>query len=278
MEDYQNKLFPYAYNIMGTVEDAKDVVQDVVSKFLTTDLSDIQNNQGYLVKSVVNHAINTKKRNQKLVGDSLWLPEPIATDRTDTNINREEIISYSLLVLLENLSPKERAVFILKEAFDYSHDEIGDVLNITSANARKLLSRSRGKMSEEAGTVPSNDIQHKNHDLERYIRAIKSGDVKSLEQMLSEDISLAADGGGQVNVVRELTLGREMTLELLFYVFQTYQELLTIRIAQINHQPALLFYKGRKLINCQIFEWNNKAGKITKIFAVVARNKLKGLF
>lgn len=278
MEDYQNKLFPYAYNIMGTVEDAKDVVQDVVSKFLSTDLSDIRNNQGYLVKSVVNHAINTKKRNQKLVGDSLWLPEPIATDRTDTNINREEIISYSLLVLLENLSPKERAVFILKEAFDYSHDEIGEVLNITSANARKLLSRSRGKMSEEAGTVAFNDIQHKNHDLERYIRAIKSGDVKSLEQMLSEEISLAADGGGRVNVVRELTLGREMTLELLFYVFQTYQELLTIRIAQINHQPALLFYKGRKLINCQIFEWNNKAGKITKIFAVVARNKLKGLF
>lgn len=260
---------------MGTVEDAKDIVQDVMSKFLVSERSGIQNEQGYLVKSVINHAINTKKRNQKLVGERIWLPEPVATDRSDSNINRDEIISYSMLVLLEKLSPKERAVFILKEAFDYSHDEIGDALDITSANARKLLSRSRAKVSDEMTAV---DLQSSSRDLEGYIRAIKNGDVKSLEKMLSEDISLAADGGGQVNVVRELTLGRDMTLDLLFYVFQTYQEMLTIRIAQINHQPALLFYKGRNLINCQIFEWDRSTGLITKIFAVVARNKLRGLF
>lgn len=275
LENYQDKLFPFAYNIVGSVEDAKDVVQDVVIKHYASDSAGIDNVMGYLVKSVINHAINTKKRNQKIVADRLWLPEPMATDRSDANINREEIISYSLLVMLEKLSARERAVFILKEAFDYSHSEIGDVLDISIENARKLLSRSKKKIhSEEYQCAPGNHKQSSSY-LNDYIKAIKNGDVKSLEKMLSEDISLTADGGGQIKVVRELTEGRKLSLKILFYVFQTYQELQTIKITEVNHQPALLFYDDETLTNCQVFELDESQSMVKKIYSVLDPAKLK---
>ncbi|MEO9852601.1 MAG: sigma-70 family RNA polymerase sigma factor [Reichenbachiella sp.] len=275
MENYQDKLFPFAYNIVGSVEDAKDVVQDVVIKHYASDSAGIDNVMGYLVKSVINHAINTKKRNQKIVADRLWLPEPMATDRSDANINREEIISYSLLVMLEKLSARERAVFILKEAFDYSHSEIGDVLDISIENARKLLSRSKKKIhSEEYQCAPANHKQSSSY-LNDYIKAIKNGDVKSLEKMLSEDISLTADGGGQIKVVRELTEGRKLSLKILFYVFQTYQEFQTIKITEVNHQPALLFYDDETLTNCQVFELDESQSMVKKIYSVLDPAKLE---
>lgn len=277
MENYQDKLFPFAYNIVGSVEDAKDIVQDVIIKHYASDVSGIDNEMGYLVKSVINHAINTKKRNQKIVADRLWLPEPMATDRSDADINREEIISYSILVMLEKLSARERAVFILKEAFDYSHSEIGNVLDITTQNARKLLSRSKKKMlAEEYQGTPSNHIQPPTY-LKKYIKAIKNGDVKSLEKMLSEEITLTADGGGQIKVVRELTEGRKLSLKILFYVFQTYQELQTIKMVEVNHQPALLFYDDETLTNCQVFELDENQSMVKKIYSVLDPDKLKFL-
>lgn len=277
MEDYQNKLFPFAYSIMGSVEDAKDVVQDVVVKHLSADRKQIDNVTGYLVKSVVNHAINTKKRNQKLVADRLWLPEPMATDRSDANINREEIISYSMLVMLEKLTARERAVFILKEAFDYSHSEIGVLLDISVENARKLLSRSKKKLIQEDQTNTSM-INHKSTiDLAQYVKAIQNGDVKSLERMLSEDISLSADGGQEIKVIREFTEGRKMTIKLLLYVFKTYQQTQTIKIAEVNHQPTLLFYEDTILVNCQVFEFNEAQPVIKSIYSVLAPEKLKTL-
>ncbi|WP_303319058.1 sigma-70 family RNA polymerase sigma factor [Flavivirga abyssicola] len=272
MKNYQNILFPYAYNILGSVEDAKDAIQDVLTKHLSIDKDHIENDIGYLIKSVINQSINIKKRHSKIVSNRLWLPEPLSTETADNNIDREEIISYSLLVLLEKLTARERAVFILKEAFDYSHKDISKNINITIENSRKLLSRGKTKLANYQTTTLSHSAPLPSY-MESYIKTIKNGDVKRLEKMLSEDISLHADGGEHIKVVRELTIGKSASLKLLFYVYKTYLELLSIKITQINHQPALLFYNEDSLINCQVFDFENN--KIKSIFSIVDPNKIK---
>jgi len=275
LKDYQKLLFPYAYNITGSSEDAKDAIQDILVKHFSFRNENIKNETGYLIKSVINQSINIKKRKDKVNLNKIWLPEPVATEKSDDSINRDEIISYSLLVLLEKLTPKERAVFILKEAFDYSHKDIAETIDLTIENARKLLSRARTKLSLSENKTKQYSSHNTSSYMEEYIDVIKNGDVKRLEKMLSKDISLAADGGGKISVVRELTIGKSAALDLLFYVFQTYQELQTIKISEINHQPALLFYQEGVLVNCQVFEleWGN----IKRIFSILAPNKLKSI-
>jgi RNA polymerase sigma factor (sigma-70 family) len=273
-QNYQNKLFPYAYNILGSSDDAMDAIQDVVAKFLLNPDKNIENENAYLIRSVINQSINIKKRNQKNIGNSMWLPEPVSTEKADSNIERKEIISYSMLLLLEKLNPKERAVFILKEAFDYSHQEIADVLSFSIENSRKLLSRAK-KLLEESDLASTPSLSVSSDLLHKYINIIKNGDVSALEQMLSADIRVKADGGGKIKVVSELTIGIKAAIDLILYVYQTYQKSFTVEFSMLNHQPALLFYNDGELINCQIFELEKHNDKIRKIYSVVDPAKLK---
>ncbi|WP_422350586.1 sigma-70 family RNA polymerase sigma factor [Flagellimonas sp.] len=275
MEDYQNKLFPYAYNILGSADDAKDAIQEILIKYQDVKNQAVQNEMGYLVRSVINESINLKKKRQLGLSDALWLPEPIATDATDEQIDSSAIISYSMMVLLEKLTPKERAVFILKEAFGYSHKEIGLVLEMTLENSRKLLSRGRSRLRSLKRGVSMDHAKVPKAYLERYVDSIRSGDIKNLEQMLSEDIMVSADGGDEIQVVRELTRGLKAAVKLLLFVFKTYQQKNKIVVSEVNHQPALLYYQAGVLVNCQIFQIED--GKIVQIHAQLAPNKLKAL-
>ena len=275
MKNSHDILFPYAYNILGSAEDAKDVIQDALVKYISIDKKHIKNEIGYLVKSVVNQAINLKKKRSRAITSEVWLPEPISTDNADSNINKEEILSYSMLALIEKLTAKERAVFILKEAFDYSHREIADTLGLTIENSRKLLSRSRTKLEDNKSTgsrIPQKDSSLSQH----YVEAMKNGDVSALEQLLSEDIQLAADGGESIKVVRELTSGITNTSRLLLYVYHAFLAGLEIEFAAVNHQPAILYYQNGSLYNCQVYELEGQ--KIRRIFSIVDPNKLRLLF
>lgn len=276
LKNYQRKLFPYAYNILGSAEDARDAIQDVVVKYVAAPKEGIENETNYLIKSVINQSINIKKRNKKKAGDTLWLPEPIATEKADENINRNEIISYSMLVLLEYLTPRERAVFILKEAFDYSHEEIAHTLSLSVENSRKLLSRAKNELKHTNESFKTSFSSGTSAFLQEYIHLVKNGDTKALAEMLSKEIALKADGGRKINIISALTVGIQPVTELMLYVYKTYQQSLAIRLCTINHQPALLFYEGNTLINCQIFEFENR-DKIKQIYSIVDPDKLKNI-
>lgn len=272
MENYQNKLFPFAYNILGSVDDAKDIVQDVIVKSLTLKENDIQNKTGYLIRSVINSAINLKKKKDKSTRYGIWLPEPISTENADKNIHKTETLSYSILILLEKLNPRERAVFILKNGFDYAHQEIAEILKISIENSRKLLSRAKTKLHLESNNNIHLSANSNNHLMLNYIEIIKNGDTKKLESLLSKDISLIADGGNTTKVVKAQTNGIKETSDLLFYVHETYQKKQKVILSQINYQPALLFYSRNKLTACQIFNIRNN--QITNIYAIVDSKKL----
>ncbi|MBC7937655.1 MAG: sigma-70 family RNA polymerase sigma factor [Rhizobacter sp.] len=276
MNNYQRKLFPYAYNILGSIDDVMDAIQDVMVKYVSAPKQGVENETGYLIKAVINQSINIKKRNKKIAGDTMWLPEPIATEKADANINRREIISYSMLFLLEYLNPKERAVFILKEAFDYSHEEIAGTLSISIENSRKLLSRAKNELKTKDRKF-SDFKKAISGSLQGYISILENGDVKSLEKMLSTDIAVMTDGGPEIKIVSELTVGVKATAALMMYVYKTYQKTLSILPAIINHQPALIFYDGNTLINCQVFEFEEGAKKISHIYSIVDPEKLKNI-
>lgn len=276
MKDYQRTLFPYAYNILGSSEDAKDAIQDVMVKYMASPQKEITDEKNYLIRGVINQSINIRKKKQRIAGDPLWLPEPIATEKADTGINRDEIISYSMMVLLEHLNPKERAAFILKEAFDYSHEDIAQALSITVENSRKLLSRAKNKLTVPVKPIDETPL-NANAYMENYMAVIKSGDVKSLEKMLAEEVSVSTDGGGKIKIVRAFIQGLQEASKLLLYVFQTYQKKNTIRLSVVNHQPALLFYDGGTLVNCQIFDLEPVTGKILRIYSMVDPDKLKNI-
>jgi RNA polymerase sigma-70 factor (ECF subfamily) len=276
IDDYRQTLFPYAYNILGSSEDAKDAVQDVVSSFISSSRTGIENEKGYLIKSVVNHSINIKNRRKKIkYGDTTRLPEPYATDEADTGINLREIVSYSLLILLEQLNSKERAVFILKEGFGYSHEEIAEVLSTNVENARKLLSRARTKLAQSSKSSGASSKLPSEKFLERYITAITERNTKSLENILSEDITYFADGGGKINLVKDKCHGVTEVADLLITVYHKFQTTQSFVETEINHQPALLFYEGPQLKACQIFTISGD--RIRQIHTIVDPDKLKNL-
>lgn len=275
-QNYQKKLFPYAYNILGSVDDAFDVIQDVIVKFIERGGDNIKNESAYLITSVVNKSINLKKRNQKTIGDLTWLPEPIATENADHSINTKEIISYPVLVLLELLNPKERAVFILKIAFDYPHQKIAEILAISVDNSKQLLSRAK-KILKEKGAGSSHTGNASKALLHKYVDVIKNGDVKKLEEMLSANITTHAGGGGKAGKAVEITTGIKAVAQLLVHSYERYLNKFDIAFKDVNNSPAALFYKGGKLVGCQVFEIDTDTDAITNIYFIAGRKKLQGL-
>jgi RNA polymerase sigma factor (sigma-70 family) len=271
----QKILFPYAYNILGSAEDAKDVIQDVLSHYIGTPPEGVENEKNYLIRSVINRAINAKKRKRKTIGQSeIWLPEPVATDdAADRNLYLKDILSYSLLVLLEKLQATERAVFILKESFDYTHLEIAGVLSITEGHSRKLLSRAKAKLFKPGPGAKDRDAQPFVL-LERYLDAIKRRDTPQLEKLLSADIAYFADGGRHLRVLKKSCTGVTAVADLAILAYHRFLARLTLRLIRVNYQPAFAFYNGDRITVCQVFHIS-KEGKILQISTVVDPEKLR---
>ncbi|MDP4283684.1 MAG: sigma-70 family RNA polymerase sigma factor [Bacteroidota bacterium] len=276
MDHIRKLLATYAYNILGSYEEAKDVVQDAYLKFSQTSHEAIENKKAYLIRTVINLSINQKKRQKKLVQHypGQWLPEPIATEKADTVINRKEILSYSLMILLEKLNAKQRAVFILKEAFDYDHKEIAAVLNITEEYSRKIFSRAKQQL-KEAATADSTIIP-KDY-LDKYIDVIYKADTQQLENLLQKDITIISDGGGKVTAAINPVSGRKAVMKFLLGVYKKFYDRKDIHIkkSNINHQPAILYYKDNKPVNCQVFDL--EIGHISRIWFIRNPDKLQSL-
>ena len=134
-----------------------------------------------------------------------WLPEPVATEKSDTTIIRKEILSYSLIVLLEKLNAKQRAVFILKEAFEYDHKEIAELLQINEENCRKIYSRAKHEL--KVPNIADSTFIYKDY-LDKYMEVIYNADTKQLENLLQNDISVISDGGGKVSALLHPVYGK----------------------------------------------------------------------
>lgn len=272
--DLTPTLKAYAYNICGSVADAEDVVQDVLLKFLDVDQQHIDNVKAYLIRMVINRAIDQKKKLQRLVLDypGEWLPEPVAVEKADAGINRKELLSYSLMVLLEKLNPRQRAVFILKEAFGYEHTEIAEVLAIKPDLSRQLLTRAK-KSIGTPGLHTGNTVPEA--FLNKYLHVLQSGNMEQLEALLNEDAVSVSDGGGKARAAVKPVYGKKSVAALLLGLYRKFNEQALVRQGWANGQPALLYFSAGQLIKCVTFTFQE--GRISQAYIIRNPDKLKNL-
>lgn len=267
------------HNILGSAEDAKDVIHDTLVKFLTKKREDTADVKNYLIKSVINTAINFKsKRKVMLRAGEMWLPEPIATnDNPETNLYLNDILSYSLLVMMERLSAKERAVFILKETFDYTHKEIAGMLNLTEDNSRTLLHRAKLAMFKVPQKRTPEQVAHEREVLVRLMSAIRRGDVQELENTMAADIMFYGDGGGKVPLLAFQSKGAANVAALLMTAYNKFLHSARIEYVFINHQPALISFIDGRINSCQVFDLHPATGSVLQMNVILDPHKLKML-
>ena len=193
------RLFGIAYRMLGSAAEAEDIVQDVWIRWQTTDRRPVCNPLAFLVTTTTRLAINVmqsaRSRRETSVGP--WLPEPVDTSANPgLGAERGEALELAILVLLEKLSPTERAAYVLREAFDYAYRDIANVLRLEEANARQVVTRARQHVAN--GRRMSANSTEQRRLLDAFIAAAQNGDVAGLEGLFASDVVSTSDGGGLV--------------------------------------------------------------------------------
>ncbi|UQZ32315.1 RNA polymerase subunit sigma [Paenibacillus sp. PK3_47] len=226
MEDlylcYKGYAFSIAYRMLGSVADAEDAVQDCFAELQRRDRSGIVNMKAYLAKGITNRCLNllhsARSLRETYIGE--WLPEPVSgpLDGPEEAAERKESLSYAFLVMLERLSPTERAVFILREAFQYDYGAIAEMLDRSEGSCRQLFSRARRRLQTESSGQGFDRDQESSRErlLDRFTAAFAAYDVSGLLQLLAEHPVLIADGGGEnVHTILRPMAGRKGVAALL---------------------------------------------------------------
>jgi RNA polymerase sigma-70 factor (TIGR02957 family) len=239
--DVRLRLFGIAYRMLGSVAEAEDIVQDVWLRWQVTDRTVVENPGAFLATTATRLCINliqsAPSRRETYTGT--WLPEPVNTRGDPTlGAERDEALRLAVVVLLEKLSPTERAAYVLREAFDYSYRQIADILQIQEANARQLVTRSRKHIADGRRTPASPD--HHRRLLEAFIGAAQRGDLVALEGLFVEDVVSYSDGGGLVRAARVPVLGRERVAKFIAAFSSHYWNGVSLSWTEVNGQESVL--------------------------------------
>jgi RNA polymerase sigma-70 factor (TIGR02957 family) len=235
------RLFGIAYRMLGSAAEAEDIVQDVWLRWQTTDRNVVQNAAAFLATATTRMAINVaqsaRSRRELYVGP--WLPEPVDTS-TDPHLGAErgEALEFAVLILMEKLSPTERAAYILREAFNYSYQEIADILRVSAENSRQLVTRARKHIADERRT-PASPAEQKRL-LSAFIAASQQGDLAGLEGLFAPEVASHADGGGLVRAARMPVIGRERVAKFMAAVSLHFWKGVTVEWVEANGQASAL--------------------------------------
>jgi len=241
-------LFSIAYRMLGSASDAEDVLQDAWLRCRGADPSTIRSPKAFATTVVTRLCLDRLKsaRTTRETYIGPWLPEPVLTSEVegpDDMLERAESITFAFLVLLEKLSPEERAVFLLKDVFDYDHSEIGAMLGMSPENSRQLLHRAKARL---AGGRPrlTGTAESRRAVAERFARAFSTGDGSELTSLLAREVTLLSDGGGKVAAARRPLLGRDEVVKFLVGLHRVGETTGLARVASltledINSEPAL---------------------------------------
>ena len=280
-EAHRALLFSIAYRMLGSVADAEDVLQEAFLRWRRASASEeIRSPRAFLVTIVSRLCINelgsARSRREEYVGE--WLPEPLPTapgPSASKALEVDESVSMALLLLLEKLTPAERAVFVLHEVFDYTHAEIADTLGVTESNSRQLLRRAQQHVRLERPRFRAETAAHAEL-LRRFARAAGSGDMDALISLLSADVVMHTDGGGRASALRLPIYGPE---KVALAGVHGQRRLLALgveqRFEEINGRPGIVSYReGRPF---SVFTIEAKDDRIEAIYIVTNPEKLTRL-
>jgi RNA polymerase sigma-70 factor (TIGR02957 family) len=281
---YRPLLFSIAYGMTGSVGDAEDIVQDAFLGLTRARRAGtaIADPKAYLTTAVtrlgINYLRSARVRRETYVGD--WLPEPVVVpaDGPAEHAELADSLSMAFLVLLEALSPVERAVFMLREVFGYGYPEVARITGKTEANCRQIFARARQRIAAGGqvrhGAPPPARRAEGEEFARRFFEAAAGGDMDALLGMLAPDVVLHADGGGKAQAVGTPLAGRERVTRLLTGLLRRGRILgASLRLAWINGQPGAVFYDADERV-VSVIELDVAEGVVTAIRSVVNPDKL----
>ena len=290
---HRPRLLGLAYRMLGTMEDAEDVVQEAYLRWQQADRADVRSSEAWLVTVTSRLAVDRLRRaateRAEYVGP--WLPEPVALDTgvlpiaptpfeaPDRRAELASDLSVALLVLLERLAPEERAAFLLREVFGTDYGEIARILERRPDAVRQMVHRARARVHAERPRVPTSPEQHAQL-LERFIAALAADDAEAMLAVLAPDVTFTSDSGGLAKAARRPIVGQENVMKMLLGTFRKGREAsaaagvsATARIAPVNGQPALLVYVDGQLVTAMMLEVDE--GRVRAVFAMRNPEKLK---
>lgn len=277
-EQHRGTLLAAAYRVLGTVQDSEDAVQETWLRWQDVDLETIRDPRAFLLTIVTRTALNAlrarTRRREEYIGP--WLPEPVSTDTASDPGRATEIadeVSLALLVVLESLSPLERAAFVLREVFGAPYSEVAATLDRSEASVRQLVSRARAHVREHAPRRPVDAGTHR--ELTEAFLGAARGEV-ALDQMISvlaPDVVLTTDAGGRAKAARRPVRGTDNVLRFIAGVLAKPEvAVLTWRIGEVNGRPALIGHEGERIDSVVWLEVD--AGHVIRIDMIRNPDKL----
>ena len=282
--EHRGALFGLAYRMLGSVSDAEDVVSDAYLRWqgATADDASIDDPKSYLFTITARLSIDQLRSARRTRVDYIgtWLPEPLVTDWSSDPAIRAEVtdtLSLGLLRVLEVLSPVERAVFVLREAFDYPHDETAQLLELSSATVRQHYRRARQRLSAERAPrfVAARDKQ--DELMRRFLAAMQTGEVQPLADLLASDAVLYADGGGKASAIRQPAHGHLRIARFIRGLVRHSPRGTRVDLVGANGDPAILVRTPTEVLGVYAFEVDPAHDVIRAVHAVRNPDKLSTL-
>ncbi|NUR91652.1 MAG: RNA polymerase sigma-70 factor [Nonomuraea sp.] len=282
-DEYRNLLFSVAYRVLGTVADAEDAVQDAWFKWSADDRSQVADPKAYLARIVSNVALqrlrSTRYQRETYVGP--WLPEPILTSLdTADDVAGADSVSTAMLVVLETLSPLERAVFVLREVFDFSHAEIAEAVERSETAVRQAAHRAREHVRARRPRFTADPARQRDVT-SRFLAAATGGDINTLMELLSPDVTLWTDGGGKVRQALRPVVGAETVAAWFAGIGKVaYQGIepgdMRAELVEINGGPGVVFSGHGRVVATVTFDFDAE-GRVTAIHNLANPDKLHAI-
>ncbi|MBE1491497.1 RNA polymerase sigma factor SigJ [Plantactinospora soyae] len=287
--DHRELLFSIVYNMLGSVADTEDVLQETwlpwANRNQAPTVERVENPRAYLVRVAVNRALahraTVSRRRETYVGP--WLPEPLVGPLVDTPITgdaadaavRAESVSMALLVVLETLTPLERAVFVLHEVFGYAHTEIADILGRSPSAVRQLAHRAREHVQARRPRFQA-DPRVRQQVTERFLAAALGGDLDALLQLLAPEVTLWSDGGGRTHAGGGLrpVHGRDKVARLLLGIAARFGKALDVVYRSVNGDPSALLFADDTPYAVIVLDLTPDGGQVRGIYSVANPDKL----
>jgi RNA polymerase sigma-70 factor (ECF subfamily) len=274
-------LFTIVYEILGSATESDDVLQESYLRWAEVDLATVRDTKSYLAQLVTRQALNAlragARRREDYIGP--WLPEPLLLDERDASADvvLAESVSMAMLVLLETLTPDERAVFVLREVFGFDYDEIAGAVGKSVAAVRQVAHRAREHVQARRKRFEPVDAAQTAQITEKFMTAASTGDMEGLLSVLAPDATWTADSGGKATAARRPVVGATKVANVLMGIFRVGQRMPDVRIEMVNcnNAPAMVVYSGDHLEGVFLVEIVD--GKITNFYVMRNPDKLTAI-
>jgi RNA polymerase sigma-70 factor (ECF subfamily) len=278
-EEQRPLLFSIAYRMMGTVMEAEDIVQDAYLRWQRVAADKVDSPKAYLSAVVTRLSIDALRsaqaQREQYIGP--WLPAPLLTDAANNPAGKQalsESLATAFLIILETLKPVERAVFLLREVFDYDYGEIAQIVGKSEANCRQIVSRARRHIAKRRPRFEVSQTQQ-TRAVEQFIHSLDTGDPQGLLAVMGPEVTWWSDGGGLPGIARKPIHGAENVTRFVLNITRRAPDNVINRLVEINGAPGVIIVVDGRPFTTLSFDVTG--GQITAVYAVVNPEKLRGI-